>query len=324
MSYSSFCDNPDYYIPKVANVESYKDYLNSLDINDDPAVFGMHKNANMSYQAQETEKLLKTVMEITAGVVKGGGVGGDEAVLKYCETLLAPEEGVPNPIKTLDIRDELLIEDSRKLKPSLTVVLFQEIDRFNNLINIIQDSLEKLVAAIQGTIIMSAALDDVYMSLLNNQVPKMWSNNAYPSLKPLYSWVKDLRARVEFMQTWVTQGEPKRFALPYFFFPQGFLTGVLQTFARKNTIAIDKLRFEFRVIDPEKEATEERLDHGEVYITGLFLDGARWDKKRKSLQDQTEGVMYDEMLPIVFTPTENRELTLREQRKVPKQVEKYR
>lgn len=36
-------------------------------------------------------------------------------------------------------------------------------------------------------------------SLLNNKVPDMWSSAAYPSLKPLASWVKDLIARMEFM-----------------------------------------------------------------------------------------------------------------------------
>lgn len=33
----------------------------------------------------------------------------------------------------------------------------------------------------------------------NNQVPEMWSNAAYPSLKPLGSWVKDLVMRTTFI-----------------------------------------------------------------------------------------------------------------------------
>ena len=34
-----------------------------------------------------------------------------------------------------------------------------------------------------------------------------------------------------------------------FFFPQAFVTGILQNFARKKTIAIDKLNYKFGILD---------------------------------------------------------------------------
>lgn len=37
------------------------------------------------------------------------------------------------------------------------------------------------------------------LSSLLFQVPVMWSNAAYPSLKPLASWVKDLELRTKFI-----------------------------------------------------------------------------------------------------------------------------
>jgi hypothetical protein len=39
---------------------------------------------------------------------------------------------------------------------------------------------------------MSEQLEMVYNAFLNNQVPSMWADAAYPSLKPLGSWVTDL------------------------------------------------------------------------------------------------------------------------------------
>jgi len=47
---------------------------------------------------------------------------------------------------------------------------------------------------------MSEELEKVYTSFLNNQVPQLWANAAYPSLKPLGSWVKDLVLRLHFIE----------------------------------------------------------------------------------------------------------------------------
>jgi dynein heavy chain len=39
----------------------------------------------------------------------------------------------------------------------------------------------------------------VYTAFLNNQVPGIWAEAAYPSLKSLASWIKDLLLRCDFM-----------------------------------------------------------------------------------------------------------------------------
>jgi hypothetical protein len=60
----------------------------------------------------------------------------------------------------------------------------------------------------------------MYTCLLNNQVPKNWEAAAYPSLKPLASWVKDFHARIAFMRDWLQNGQPSVFWMSGFFFPQ--------------------------------------------------------------------------------------------------------
>ena len=81
-------------------------------------------------------------------------------------------------------------------------------------------SLRDIKRAIKGFIIMSADLDAMYTSFLNNQVPGLWEKVSFASLKTLGSWVSDLCYRVDFMRQWLLNGQPATFPLPVFFFPQ--------------------------------------------------------------------------------------------------------
>lgn len=130
---------------------------------------------------------------------------------------------------------------------SLNTVIVQEAIRYNKLLSIIQSSLRDLLKALKGLVVMSEALEKMAGSLFSNMVPAMWSSKAYPSLKPLGSWVEDLKARVQFLNTWVDKGIPPAFWISGFYFPQAFLTGTLQNFARKYILSIDTIGFAFEV-----------------------------------------------------------------------------
>lgn len=65
---------------------------------------------------------------------------------------------------------------------------------------------------------MSLELEQLANNLFDNLVPVLWSKKAYPSLKPLASWVNDFIARLKFMAEWIEKGAPTTFWLSGFFF----------------------------------------------------------------------------------------------------------
>eukprot|EP00971_Amphidinium_carterae_P119577 2368974-Amphidinium_carterae.1 len=69
----------------------------------------------------------------------------------------------------------------------------------------------------------------------------------YPSLKPLSSFFDDMLLRFEFFKDWIEHDQPISFWISAFYFPQGFLTSVLQAYSRSNMIPVDQLGFEYRM-----------------------------------------------------------------------------
>jgi dynein heavy chain len=190
------------------------------------------------------------------------------------------QDKLPRVKIDLDLAKEGTFElDSRGQVKSLSTVLRQEIDRFNNLLRVLWSSLDNIKKAIKGLVVMSADLEKIYTSFLNNQVPGQWASAAYPSLKPLGSWVKDLALRLSFVSDWLKKGQPRSFWLSGLFFPQGFLTGVLQEHARKYNLPIDTLSFEFAVQAPyiHQESGFDSVElpsfNDGVLVHGLFMDG---------------------------------------------------
>ena len=144
------------------------------------------------------------------------------------------------------------------------------------------NSLNQILKAIKSLVVMSEPLEKMFNLLFDNQVPGMWSKVAYPSLKPLGSWVKDLIERCKFIQSWVDNGSPAVYWISGFFFPQAFITGTLQNYARKVQISIHTISFDFAVLPGELDAwekIEQKPDDG-CYIRGLYLESAIWDTEK--------------------------------------------
>ena len=153
---------------------------------------------------------------------------------------------VPKPFKMREVREAMA---ARSDPDPLKVVLLQEVERYNKLLVFVQTSLSDLAKAMQGLVTVTPLLDLIIAAFLNFAVPSKWGF-AYPSVKPLASWVRDLVARCEQLDDWWQRAIPTVYWLPGLTYPTGFLTALLQTTARKNALAIDSLLWEFPVLPP--------------------------------------------------------------------------
>ena len=54
----AFSQSGIYYVPEHTHVDQIKEYIESLPLNEEPEVFGLHQNANIRYQQQESEKVI--------------------------------------------------------------------------------------------------------------------------------------------------------------------------------------------------------------------------------------------------------------------------
>ncbi|XP_078526452.1 dynein axonemal heavy chain 2 isoform X1 [Lissotriton helveticus] len=288
-----------YYIPKDGNLAHYLDYINLLPNMDHPEAFGQHPNADIASQITEARTLFETLLSLQPQITPSG-IGGQSREDKVLELSEDVRQKIPEEID-YEKTSTVLADD---LSP-LNVVLLQEIQRYNSLIETLRSSLIELEKGIQGLVVMSTSLEETFQCIFDARVPPLWAK-AYPSNKLLASWTRDLRERVDQFAKWAEIARPPPiFWLSAFTFPTGFLTAVLQMSARQNAISVDTLSWEFIVSTSDDVNTLYKPKDG-VWIRGLYLEGAGWDKKNACLLEAEPMELVCPVPCIHFKPVENK------------------
>lgn len=300
-----------YHVPDGENLIDFQEYVSGLPFNDNPEIFGMHANANIVFETNETNFFISTLEETSpssASSTNTSGMSNDDICMNMIQKI---SKALVKQISTDDILPSMNVRDAKNRIPPLTTVLMQEIDRFNNLLRIVHKSLSDLQKAIKGFIVMSDSLESIYNSFINNQIPRLWSSKGYLSSKSLANWLRDFQYRIDLMQVWVREGVPRSTWISGLYFPQSFLTGALQRHSRLYNIPIDSLKIDFEIM-PQTILQSELYDKHQMgikecdesygnlsypnegaYIHGLFIEGARWDEREGGLTDS----IYGELLP---------------------------
>lgn len=293
-----------YYIPDDTNYKPpqenpnpavfYIKFIKAFPPIDRPEAFGQHVNAQIASQITDTRELLDAILELTPQVSVAGGESMDSKVLMICADML---EKIPEPLNL----EEIKIKWQRDPSP-LKVVLVQEIARYNRLLNFTRSSVAMLSKGIQGLVVISEELEKVMISLSLNKIPSSWQF-AYPSLKPLAAWVRDLQQRIKQLKTWAYGQAPVVYWISGFTYPTGFTTALLQQTAASKPCSIDSLSMDYIILQEEENIIPPKEG---AYISGLFLEGAKWNGEAQCLCEPEPMELFWPMPSIHFKPVKDK------------------
>nr|XP_006825999.1 PREDICTED: dynein heavy chain 5, axonemal [Saccoglossus kowalevskii] len=282
-----------YVIPKCRTVDEYRNYIQgNLPLVDSPEAFGLHSNADITYQTNMATECLDTIVSIQPKE-SGGGAGEtrESVVFRIADEMLEklPEDYIPHEVKAR-------LQKIGMLNP-MNIFLRQEVDRMQRVIQTVRSTLTDLKLAIDGTIIMSENLRDALDNMFDARVPAIWKKISWESTT-LGFWFTDLIERNNQFVTWLFDGRPHHFWMTGFFNPQGFLTAMRQEITRAHKgWALDSVVLHNDVTRHMKEDISSPPAEG-VYIHGLYLDGAGWDRRNCKLIEPSPKVLFTP-LPVV-------------------------
>ena len=216
----------------VPDMDTIMEHILALPLTQAPEIFGLHANADITKDQQDTNYLCDILLmtESGGGGGGGGGASAEDALDALAEDLLIR---TPAPYD----RERIMKKYPIRFDESMNTVLSQELLRYNGLINVVRSSLADLRKALKGLVVMSGDLEEVraqcvasqnctqcttcrawkccvsayclvslqqswqvQKAMNSNKVPPLWAKKSYPSLKPLGSFMTDFLARLAFFQ----------------------------------------------------------------------------------------------------------------------------
>eukprot|EP01059_Diplonema_ambulator_P031435 TRINITY_DN5765_c0_g1_i5.p1 TRINITY_DN5765_c0_g1~~TRINITY_DN5765_c0_g1_i5.p1 ORF type:complete len:4657 (+),score=1802.33 TRINITY_DN5765_c0_g1_i5:140-14110(+) len=278
-------------LPVFDDINKYREFFETYPDIDPPEIFGLHANADLVYRTQMVQSVLDTIISIqprqTTAVT---GKSREEVVFSEAKRLQKTLPPKWHPEMVAEARKKLgrVTSQNSYLFMPLTIFCMQEVSRLSSAIEIIASTLNDLQLAISGTIVMSSELQDALDSVYDGKIPSAWLKVSWQA-SGLGLWWMTLQKRYEQLDRWLRDDRPNKYWLSGFYNPQGFITSVSQEVTRAHTGDKDPWSLDDVTLVTEvtrlDEQEHDKVPQEGVYIYGLFLDGAAWDKVRQRVRD---------------------------------------
>ena len=137
------------------------------------------------------------------------------------------------------------------------------------LLDVVRTDLKEYMMSIKGTMRNPILVEEFTDALIQNKVPERWRKVSFKWTSTLTNWFATLMQNLDMIQKMTANPAQPSWLMSTFFFPQGFITAVLQVHSRKHKFALDELGYVCRMTS--KDYREVSQPTQGVYIHGFFL-----------------------------------------------------
>jgi dynein heavy chain len=294
-----------YIIPQLEKglLEEFHNHVETLPLITKPGVLGLHEQADLKFFNDRIEDVWWTLSRLQVNSIdKEICQSGDIDIMSKVADIIKIIPFIKPGIGCFEVnvlKEKLVSQSSNKSLSPCNVALLQELEAFNKLCQCMKVSLNSLLKALNGEIIMTDQLEELEKSLQEGILPEMWAKFAPTTTMKLTTWLSHFTMRHEQYVQWIQSGQLKVLWLSGLHFPQCYLSALLQTACRKNGWALDNTHLHTEVTAYTADCSDlTSTDCDETYISGLYLEGASWDLEKSQLTRQWSKNLLVE-LPIM-------------------------
>ena len=283
--------------PPVLPYSKYLEHIETLP-GETPLAFGMHPNAEIGFRTDQCVKLFMTLQDLQPrdeNLEGGEGGGKTEKVQEFMTKTYEDYQLDQNKLPIDDIVGKIPDEERGPFQN----VFLQECEYMNQLIAAILDSLQLLTLAFKGELTMTESMEKLIDSIYLNRVPTTWSKLAFPSIRPLGSWMDNLSHRLLQLNQWKEEPTqiPRITFLNRLFNPQSFLTAIKQLNSQRTGTELNKLYIQTDITKRMFTEITEPPREG-AYCFGFHVEGARWDMASGQMEESIPRKPFS-VVPVV-------------------------
>lgn len=197
--------------------------------------------------------------------------------------------------------DVILEKFPIKYKAPLNNIVHQEINSYRILLCEIRQSIVDLVATADGQDAEPLHIEALWYDVQLNRIPSRWLKVGFATARTsLADYLIELGRRLAFWNMIIEHEsllDVPSYWLPAFFYPKSFLNCFAQSRARNEEVPVDELLHQYEV-QPFMSTDEPSPSPHSIYIHGLWLEGADWDKENHSLVETTQAARFVQF-PVV-------------------------